>query len=508
MQLGSTTISKIYVGSTEITKVYLGSELVWDGGVEPTEQTLEYFGGQVTFDVNAVTGQYADGSYWAMGTLTDMAPAFETGVTRTLDNASTVNDTEVHGWMVDPGNAERYKTGDLSTLALRQAANDGSTNGVAQAYDSYVPGTNHAYSASVKTALPITSGSVVKARSFITGVPTSGRPTLGYKAVLTMVSSAPAAGSIRPPIARANKTPLLNTSQLDLSKIRNLSDTGITVPAYSTVSNWLNGTHTFQHSRNSNSRNILPYNGNYLDPYFGTTAREWSEVLLAIHTNKYTTEQKTNLLIQIGKIAGDIAAAVNEGRIFSPNGGHSHGRLPILAFAAEVFDNTYLRDACSVVAAQTIGNTIFAGQSVFGDLTQLYYITQDMIDDSVGSTYPFPQESLGYPAWGSQYGIDPENNVSGNIFGITFGTDNTGVSNSASYWPIVGMSLTGSSMALRLLLDSTPAVPQLFHDYAERHIRFELYEEGAFGTPIEIAANKTPQWVKDMYETYGELVNP
>ncbi|MFA7408227.1 MAG: hypothetical protein WCY93_10480 [Anaerolineaceae bacterium] len=489
----------------------------WSEGIaveadtEPRE--IEYFGGQITYTVVGGTdGQYEDGSWWTTGQVVDTSPSFIDDATRTLVNNDQHHDTEVHGWMVDPGNAEKWKDGDLSTLALRQAGNygTGSGNVVHQAYDSLVMTNNLSYNSDNSEPYPITSGSVVKARSRLTDIPDNGRPVLDYKAILTVVDTAPASGSIRPPVCRSDKTPILNISSLNLGVLRNLDATGISIPSYSQSMNWLSGTHTFQVCYNVAMRNILPYNGLDLDPYFGNTAEDWAAVMLAMHTNAYTTQQKENLAIQIGKIACDIAARVYEGGIFQPNGGHCHGRLPILAFAAELFDNSYLRDACGITSEVTIGNVITTGQSVFGDLSQLYYITQEMIDDSEGRAYPFPQDVLGWPAWGSQFGIDPTGTVSGNIMGnANTGTDNTGISNAVGYQAIVGKSLAASSLALRLLQGVTPNIPQLFYDYSDRWIGFEMNDKYVFpdDTIVKPSSNLTYSWVKDAYAEWSPLVS-
>jgi hypothetical protein len=481
------------------------------GGGPGEPSTASYFGGEIVFDLSGASGQYADGSYWTTGTITDMEPAFATGVTRTLANASTVTGTEVNGWMVDPGNAARWKGGDVSTLALRQAANYGTgSNAELQAYDSFVLTNNLDYDAANRVALPITSGTVVKAKSQLTGVDNNARPALEYLAALTIVSSPPAAGSIRPPIARASKTPILNTSQLDLGILRNLDVSGFAVapPTYATALTWLAQLSTWESTFNVLSRNIIANNGNDFSPYHGDISVRWSQIMLAMHSNAYTTEQKTALAVQFGMIAGDIAARVNEGGVFQSNGGHCAGRLPIVAFAAELFDSTYLRDACEVLAEVSVSNVITAGQSVYGDLGQLHYITQDMIDASVGEAFPYPQESLGYPAWSSQWAVDPENNAAGNILGNSVTDDNTGVTNSASYQGIIGKALAGYSLALRLLQGVTANVPLLYHDYTDRWVGFEVDDNYVFltGTIVKPENNDTPAWVLEAYAEWSPLV--
>lgn len=481
-------------------------------------ETPSYFGGQVTFTVTGDSGQYADGSYWTTGSVTDMSPAFEAGATRTLTDTSTVQ-ADSHGWMVNPGNADAFKTGDLSTLALRQAANYGTgANAVAQSYDGYVATNNLGYDANLRPSLPVSSGTLVKANSKLTDVSTTARPAVDYMAVLTLVDEAPASGAIRPPISRSDKTPIINVSTLDISRLRNLDVSGFTNPAptYAKAMEWLDRTITHQSTYNVLSRNIVAPNGSTAggagtdgDPYFGTIADQFSRIMLAMHTNAYTSDQKTELAIQIGVLAGDIAARVNEGGIFQANGGHSHGRLPVLAFAAELFDSAYLRTACDVVASGSISNVIESGQSVYGDLGQLHYITQDMIDATAAGSYPYPQASLGYPAWSSQYAVDTSN-LAGNILGnAATGDDASGVSNGASYQAIVGKSLPGFSLALRLMQGVSPSMPQLYHDYADRWIGFEVDDLYAFPTStlVKHSTNLISDWVREAYAEFSPLIH-
>lgn len=483
--------------------------------VDPTASTLSYFDGNVSFDVTATaTGQYADGSYWAVGEVTDMDPAFAADLTRTLTDTTTV-DADAHGWMVNPGSAAAWKAGDMSTLALRQAANYGTgASAEAQGYDGFAL-TNLAYDATQRPALPITSGTVVKAKSIITGLSTTARPALEYAAVLTLVSSAPATGSIRPPIARADKTPILNTSQLDLSPLRNLDVSGFThsLPTYAQALSYLASTDDQSVTSNVARRNTMAANGSGQSEYHGDISQEWSWVMLAMHTNAYTTEQKTALAIQIGKIAGDIAARVNEGGIYQANGGHSHGRLPLLAFAAELFDSAYLRDACAITAANAISNVTLAGASVYGDLGQLYYVTQAHIDGSTGASYPMPQAALGYPAWASQAsihtGISTGSILStANALGNYHANDGP-LGTEAAYQEIVGKSLAGFSLALRLMQSVAPAVPQLYHDYADRWIGFEVSDLYAFpdATLVKPATHLTADWVREAYAAFSALVS-
>ncbi|MEL6734365.1 MAG: hypothetical protein AAFO98_00570, partial [Pseudomonadota bacterium] len=102
-------------------------------------QTLSHHGASFTVTEVSETGTYADGSPWAVvlpsSTITEILPASTTAASRSLDNASTVTNTVVHGAMRNPGNTlESFPTSPATTLGERQAIN---SFGIHQGYDSY-----------------------------------------------------------------------------------------------------------------------------------------------------------------------------------------------------------------------------------------------------------------------------------------------------------------------------------------------------------------------------------
>lgn len=374
-------------------------------------EVLPAFGGNVAFMVQGGThGQYADGSWWTTGQITDMHPAFETGVTRTLANGTTVADTEVHGWRVNPGIAPETAT----TLGEKQTVNYGlgiGAGAIRQTYDSLVIGTNLDYDGTLRPALPIGGPcSVVKARSRIENVRTDGRPVLDNLAVCTIVAAAPPAGSLRPPLARADKTPILNVADIDTSKLGNLDSTGYAIPSFTASRDKLTALHTFEATYNAASGNIVGLNdvppGSTMR-YFGDVAHEIAQILLAMHFDAWSAQEKQEIAIRLAIWAQDIAARVYEGGLFYDNGGHSHGRLPVLAFCAELFDSAYLRDACALVVegeqpSLSSGQNYPLGVSVFADNNHVGYVRQRDIDASQGVSpplQPWPQEALGWPGY-------------------------------------------------------------------------------------------------------------
>lgn len=504
-------------------------------GVVPPTDEISYFGGEIEMAHTGDVGFYEDGSYWCDGSITATTPDFESDATRTRTDSSTVQ-SDVHGWSVNPGNAEQDREGDISTLALRQNANYGTgTNIVDQSLDGLDEGltSGQPYDAALRPALPVSSGTLLKAKSNTSNVSTNKfRNAVEFLAPVTLVSSAPASGSIRPPISRADKTPILNTSTLDLDVLRNLDAGLLANPpiSYSAAIEAVSILDPLQSCFNPFSRNVFARNvaGSTKTNYGGDVAIEWSQIMLAMHTNAFTDSQKIELAKKLGALAGDVASRVNEGGIFQPNGGHCARHLPLVAFVAELFDSQYLRDAAGVVAAAKRVNVIAEGASVYGDLNQLKYITQADIDYSAGKRLPYPQAMLGYPEWSNEMWLgmiddnDQVEKCNGNWMGNTnSGQNNAGQGNSISYNSVVGKSVTAFSLAIRLLQNSSPEVPQLYHDYADRYAYWAINGHSAaeannYIYPVDTAetdypteessSNSTPAWVKNAYAEWSSLV--
>lgn len=465
-------------------------------------QTVSAFGGQITFDVNGAWGQYADGSYWTTGSVVDMSPALAT-VTRTVAGGASYPNMEVNGWQINPGNAEGDWGQSLPTLADRQRVNFGYSGGSkGQAYDQLVIGTNLAYDASLRSALPIPagSGSVVKFRMKPTP-PADGRPTVDYGAVITLVSTPPPAGSIRPPLAVADKTPVLNVATLNLGQLPNLSSTGLGLPTFAVMIDLLQGTYTHQNIKGTTCRNIVAPNGTGSSVYSGTYGEHWTQALLGLCYDAWTPAEKQQIAIRMAVFALDIAGRAYEGAVWNID-----TRMwcwTTVAAVAELFDSQYLRDA-AVLVAQGQNYTVDptpVGESVFGDIRQMTFLTQGEIDASLAISNPayhFDQAMLGWPVWRFETG------KVGNTLGYvtTLPASSQGSYDKASVYQHIGVK---SIIPACLLAHFLPAMKALLGPYraavlayADRYMGWWLrgdyvYPAGRNDRPP--TSNSVPAWV-------------
>ena len=209
-------------------------------------EVLEYHGGAITFTVIGDHGQFVDGSYWTTGEVIDDFPAYDAAATRVFHDF-TEDTAAAHGRMFRPGNAAaRSISGPLGDL---QAANYGHSSGASpQGFDGLIRagginlGQGINFDADWVAPLPhSTPGVILKARSQMTDIlrSTTSRPNQEYIAAITVVAEAPPAGSLRPPISGDGATIRLNTSTLDMTRLRDLPVAD--VPSHETALGGLDG---------------------------------------------------------------------------------------------------------------------------------------------------------------------------------------------------------------------------------------------------------------------------
>lgn len=387
--------------------------------VTPTPQTVSLVDGPVTFVVRGATatGQYADGSWWALSAtgqpveIVEAQPVSQALASRRLSDNRVIADSVVHGMMLNPGNAARgFPSADVSTLAARQRVN---FFGEPQGYDSFTgltaaggAVTNLAWNAGANIdpgytgqVLSLTRGTLAKGVSNIDGVNSQGRPSLQDMRFLTIVDQRPAAGAFRPGIALADKVSVVTDSQLDLSVLPQLSPTGVTLPSFASVDGGLLVGHSWQHTYNVLSRNIVP--AGTKGAYAGDFTPLIPEALLAICMGAFTVDQRRRLARRIVQYAIDIAARAHEGGVIIDNGGHCHGRRLALILAWKLTGVQYFLDSANMVAMgpNYPAGGIPVGVSVYGDDLQFAYLSQKHIDDLQNKIFPYPQSMLGWPEW-------------------------------------------------------------------------------------------------------------
>lgn len=322
-----------------------------------------------TFSSDRPVGQYCNGDWWVVG------PVTITGITPT--SATDGNGWTKNGTVVNPpvGGGQGF---------------DSSMNGFLGVY--YAPDWNVA--PSLKGPLTVATGSVVSSISRSTPGTAATRPQITDAAVLTVVSSAPAAGSFRPPLAGSDKTSYWNKNQLNygiLKKLLPVSDT----PALSTVEGYFVRP-WFAHMEGSPARYIAPLNN--MPEYGRDQAQMLSLGLLSLHLN-YSDAQKEKLYIRLVQCGIDVFGAVKNGMVYLDYGGLNCGRKAPLVLAALA-----LNDANMKVYADA------AQKFIFQDDRQIWIVTQSDIGREIYPKEqdgrvrePYTQAHVGLPEWGSQH---------------------------------------------------------------------------------------------------------
>lgn len=420
--------------------VGLGTRVIEDA-TGPLTADIVHNGATFTLTDVLSQGTHADGTPWAEvgpgGEFTQTSPASAQVVrsheTSQTDATLTTSTVWSHGMEKNPGR----NWGGQSTLNGKQTVNHFGQQGL----DELVLKSNFVnYTDSVNidpgrtgTALTATPGVYVKAISKLSDLGWSARPALDALAIITIYAqgTAPATDALRPPFAGNGTEAQDVASNLDMSLLQNLPSTGFTdgVLPYATALAFAQAPLTFQYTYGVNSENVTPTSGasafnvepHYtVTPYKGTMMKALGDVMLMLHYDTWTTTQKRAIAAALVQKGIDVAARVLEGGVFYANGGHSHGRKFLLAFAAEMLDSAALRAACgtTVGAAQTYDGS-FEGMSVFGEDDQTFYVTQADIDASQPSTsngrsIAYAQSQLGWPEWAGERRNDTGRNTLGN----------------------------------------------------------------------------------------------
>jgi len=162
-----------------------------------------------TFDTYHTVGQFANRDHWVIGPvkIIGFSPA-----------STSVSGRIINGSMVNPA-----------------------AGFTSQGYDSAMPSNTHssalnvAYGRSASNPLTLAAGSSLISSISLSTV--GAKTTLQRAAILTVLGSAPAAGSFRPPYCGTDKIIRFNKAALDCSLLRSLSPVAST-PAMSTVEGW------------------------------------------------------------------------------------------------------------------------------------------------------------------------------------------------------------------------------------------------------------------------------
>ncbi len=415
-----------------------------------------------------------------------------------------------HGAMLNPGQAASQ-----GSLGAMQSDNAGysSYEGGSQGWDEVILKSNYAnYSASKNidpgiTGEPITltEGTVVKAISRLTPAGGVGSPVIDAFLPVTVLTETPPEGAFRPGFANPDKTVKWTVADLRMDRLPSRSAAGIDVPVSSELIKALSLVLTHHHTFNVNSGNITPTNGRShpgLSSYYGEIAELMFDAMLGLTLDAWTADEKLAITIRLVQQGIDIAARVQQGGVFYPNGGHSHGRLGCLSFAAEMLDSDELRQVCRTQIEYGGYKSVNEGASVFGERNMFVLVDQGMIDVSKGMTISgrsveFFDDMIDWPEWVGELGNYTPRNLLGNT------TDQK-----KGYLHICMQALTSQILVARqipgmTLLQGDPALL----DFADRYAQWKAGDDAMLrltDTMVNVGTtgNHPKPWVIDTWVAY------
>lgn len=335
--------------------------LAWFGVPSVTAAThLSQHGITWTFDRDYRSGQFANGDHWVVGPvkIVKITPA----------DSNLKDGTDLHGAVLNP----------MPSLRRPYVQSWDSRIGSSMKYD-------RAQNVARKLPLTIPAGSsLVSSVSFPS--PRSGL-CLSDAAVLTVLGSAPPAGSFRPPYAGTDKTIPGNVANLNLSVFRSLPP--------------INGTSGFSFLNNAFKQPMIDVVGQWNNsavknanagPNYGRDiAYQAGSAALYLNLN-VPAEQKKALLIRYVQRGIDTYGLAKAGMVWAPNGGHNNGRkLPML------------------IAAKALGHADMLAWSdgqkhlIFQEDMQHFYVSPTDVSTkrTKSGSIPYARSMIGMPEWAS-----------------------------------------------------------------------------------------------------------
>ena len=339
-----------------------------------TASSLSQFGITWTFDKAYTVGQFVNGDNWVIGPVTII------GIN---PPSNDVGGRIKNGAMINPSPTNQSQGYDTAMMQ-------------------YVPSLNVAYNVSSSNRLTIQPGSSLVSAISIDAV--DNRPQLRSAAILTVLSSAPAAGSFRPPYSGTNKTIKFNKSQLDyssLAKLQPVPGTPRLKQQAGDVQNasvermferpWIDHREGWYNDWYHPSENMEHY-GRDLSTQIGIGA-------LMLNLN-YTDAEKETLMIRFTQLGIDLHGVYKAGglRNWEPDGGTGSGRKWPILFAGLVLGDSEMG---------SIGQHAI-NDPYFGEDAQTFYVQQTssgVINYGYGG---YSSSDIGLPEWGIRHATYPD----------------------------------------------------------------------------------------------------
>jgi hypothetical protein len=402
------------------------------------------------FSGDRPAGQYVNGDWWVVGpvTITSISPQPVEGR---------------NGTMINP---------ELGT-------SQGFDKDLNASYNPYVSSLN------VGKSLPLTVAANSSVVSSITADAYTAFGTVQMFSILTVVSSAPAAGSFRPSaVGGGSRASLWKESQLNYAKLNTLPGAPLTAtPAIASYADYfsypwleLNPNWTGEYIR----PNYMARNG-----YGRELAYRTGDAALLLNLD-YTNAAKRDLLIGVVQAGIDNFGFISHGGQWYNDGGHNIGRLAPLMVAAGVLNDSSLLAAIKGSAKnfQEFQNTFFVTQT---DVNMVHGVWNNTLGKLTGTNgdpiYPYTVADIGMPEWGIRHTGAP---VMDNNYWKAQYRDTNGSSYTAP-------TMAAKVMGLRSVIEWEP-----FFLYAQRFLDYEQSP----GYKGEFSYNPTPLFHKQFYNTY------
>lgn len=196
--------------------------------------------------------------------------------------------------------------------------------------------------------------------------------------ILTVLASAPAPGSFRPPYVGTTKTLVANISDIDYSQLASLAqpNSGTNVPSLSTVESYFSSP-WYEHVFNWTGRFLHPDTNFPLGNYGREVSKASGDAVLSLQLD-YSNAQKQTLLYGVVQAGIDLyGAAKNDGAVWLNDGGHNQGRKMLVLLTAKVLGH-----------ADMLTYADAAAHDIFQEDHQTFVVTEEAVNitnDFVGA---------------------------------------------------------------------------------------------------------------------------
>jgi len=377
-------------------------------------KSVTQFGITWTFDKEYLVGQFVNGDWWVVGPVKIIKIDPE--------SKEVSGTTTIEGFTVGSGDDIQVRTmnGSMINPSPKSGLNQGFDNETYQwhpvsgrLYDGhYDKSLNVALGVSGTSALTVSSSSsIVSTISKENGA----RSQVKAAAILTVLDSAAAQGSFRPPYSGSDKTIYFNKSQLKWNLLKKLAKVDET-PNIEDVANYFEKP-WIDHVPDWSARYIHPSEN--MPDYGREISTQIGEAALMLHLD-FSDSEKETLLIRFVQLGIDLYGIVKDGGKdnWKPAGGHTNGRKWPIMFAGFLLDDKEMKNI-----GQISGDYLYSdGHGIgnppddyvnFNEDGQTFYVSQDEVDKThddkwnpdkrnadKGETEMYEISDIGLPEWG------------------------------------------------------------------------------------------------------------